>query len=75
MPGDDGEFYQFCYVSTSGQVRGASTPFQFRQPHADDFVEIMDEESDMLVIRCKTAVLEESLIVAEVEKVELLKVI
>ncbi|KAL5010509.1 hypothetical protein ScPMuIL_012814 [Solemya velum] len=74
LPGDDGEFYQFCYVSNSGQVRGASMPFQFRQPHADDYVEIMDEESDMMVIRCKTAVLEETLKASENEKVEIMKV-
>ncbi|KAI8519449.1 hypothetical protein Bbelb_027060 [Branchiostoma belcheri] len=28
LPSDDGEFYQFCYVTSSGEVRGASTPFQ-----------------------------------------------
>ncbi|XP_069560658.1 calcium-binding and coiled-coil domain-containing protein 2 isoform X2 [Brachyistius frenatus] len=30
LPKDEIEFYQFCYVDRSGQVRGASTPFCFR---------------------------------------------
>ncbi|XP_041372370.1 tax1-binding protein 1 homolog [Gigantopelta aegis] len=61
LPKEDGEFYQFCYVSSSGQVRGASTPFQFKEPCADDFVEFDEEEMDMLVIRSKTVVLMENL--------------
>ncbi|XP_053368062.1 calcium-binding and coiled-coil domain-containing protein 2 [Clarias gariepinus] len=32
LPKDDGEFYQFCYVESSGKVRGASTPFRFQNP-------------------------------------------
>jgi predicted nucleic acid-binding Zn-ribbon protein len=61
LPKDDGEFYQFCYVSGSGQVRGASTPFQFKHPMTDDFIEIEDENGELLVIRSKTAVLEDQL--------------
>ncbi|XP_061178289.1 tax1-binding protein 1 homolog B-like isoform X2 [Saccostrea echinata] len=61
LPGEDGEFYQFCYVTSSGQIRGASTPFQFKNPSADDFVELDDEETNMLVIRSKTMVLEENI--------------
>ncbi|XP_041711632.1 calcium-binding and coiled-coil domain-containing protein 2-like [Coregonus clupeaformis] len=30
LPKDDAEFYQFCYVDSNGQVRGASTPFCFK---------------------------------------------
>ncbi|RVE59898.1 hypothetical protein OJAV_G00193730 [Oryzias javanicus] len=30
LPKDEIEFYQFCYVDSTGQVRGASTPFCFR---------------------------------------------
>uniref|UniRef100_A0A8C5MXJ2 Uncharacterized protein n=1 Tax=Leptobrachium leishanense TaxID=445787 RepID=A0A8C5MXJ2_9ANUR len=30
VPNDDGEFYQFCYVTHKGEICGASTPFQFR---------------------------------------------
>ncbi|XP_022338134.2 uncharacterized protein LOC111133771 isoform X2 [Crassostrea virginica] len=61
LPGEDGEFYQFCYVTSAGQIRGASTPFQFKNPSADDFVELDDEETNMLVIRSKTLVLEENI--------------
>ncbi|MBN3312940.1 CACO2 protein, partial [Atractosteus spatula] len=44
LPKEDGEFYQFCYVDCSGQVRGASTPFRF-QNSADCSL-----EADLLVI-------------------------
>uniref|UniRef100_A0A8C7XLH4 SKICH domain-containing protein n=1 Tax=Oryzias sinensis TaxID=183150 RepID=A0A8C7XLH4_9TELE len=30
LPKDELEFYQFCYIDSSGQVRGASTPFCFQ---------------------------------------------
>lgn len=29
IPSEDGRFYQFCYVTKEGAVRGASAPFQF----------------------------------------------
>ena len=74
LPGDDGEFYQFCYVASNYQIRGASTPFQFRRPSADDFVEIEDEETNMLVIRSKTVLLQENLQYAEVQKNKLIEV-
>ena len=74
MPGDDGEFYQFCYVSSSGQIRGASTPFQFKSPSAGDFVELEDEEADMLVIKSKTIYLQENIQHMESEKSHLIKV-
>lgn len=74
MPGDDGEFYQFCYVNSSGQIKGASTPFKFKKPTADDFVEIEDEESEMLFIRSKSAVLEETISKLEDDKFKLLQV-
>ncbi|XP_063425168.1 tax1-binding protein 1 homolog B-like isoform X4 [Mytilus trossulus] len=73
LPNDDGEFYQFCYVTSSGQIRGASTPFQFRRPSADDFLEIEDEETEMLVIRSKTVVMEENISKLESEKTALLQ--
>lgn len=69
MPNDDGEFYQFCYVTSSGQIRGASTPFQFKKPSADDYIEV--EDNDMLIIRSKTVVLEERLKLMEEEKARL----
>ena len=74
LPGDDGEFYQFCYVASNYQIRGASTPFQFRKPSANDFVEIEDEETNMLVIRSKTVVLQENLQHAESQKNKLIEV-
>ena len=74
LPGDDGEFYQFCYVASNYQIRGASTPFQFRKPSANDFVEIEDEETNMLVIRSKTVVLQENLQFAESQKNKLIEV-
>ena len=75
LPKDDGEFYQFCYVTSSGQVRGASTPFQFKQPGADDFVEIIDDEdNDLLVVKSKTLALEDDLMKALIEKENILKV-
>ncbi|XP_045210114.1 tax1-binding protein 1 homolog isoform X2 [Mercenaria mercenaria] len=73
LPKDDGEFYQFCYVSSSNQIRGASTPFQFRRPGADDFVEVEDEETNMLVIRSKTIYLEENLQQAQSQKQKLME--
>uniref|UniRef100_A0A8C8I8A1 SKICH domain-containing protein n=1 Tax=Oncorhynchus tshawytscha TaxID=74940 RepID=A0A8C8I8A1_ONCTS len=30
LPKDNAEFYQFCYIDSNGQVRGASTPFCFK---------------------------------------------
>ncbi|KAM6964464.1 calcium-binding and coiled-coil domain-containing protein 2 [Tautogolabrus adspersus] len=48
LPKDENEFYQFCYVDSTGQVRGASTPFCFRNP-ADMSLEIIPED-DLLVI-------------------------
>ena len=75
LPGDDGEFYQFCYVASNYQIRGASTPFQFRKPSADDFVEVEDEETNMLVIRSKTVLLQENLQHAESQKNKLIEVL
>lgn len=73
LPNDDGEFYQFCYVTSSGQIRGASTPFQFKKPSADDFVEIEDNDTEMLVIRSKTIVMEEAIHKLDAEKNALLQ--
>lgn len=63
MPNDDGEFYQFCYVTHKGEIRGASTPFQFRatSPSADDLLTVEDEcNSDILVVTTKAGFLEVS---------------
>nr|KAG5692259.1 hypothetical protein BaRGS_011759 [Batillaria attramentaria] len=50
LPKDDAEFYQFCYVSSTSSIRGASTPFQFKRPSADDFVELDDPDEEMRII-------------------------
>lgn len=50
LPKDDGD-YQFCYVDSNGQVRGASTPFCFENPQ--DHVLYTSLENDILVISTK----------------------
>ncbi|PWA33646.1 hypothetical protein CCH79_00007620 [Gambusia affinis] len=64
VPNDDGEFYQFCYVTHKGEIRGASTPFQFRanSPSEDELLTVEDEcNSDILVVTTKAGLLEEVL--------------
>eukprot|EP00914_Ancora_sagittata_P018246 GHVO01036068.1.p1 GENE.GHVO01036068.1~~GHVO01036068.1.p1 ORF type:complete len:850 (+),score=186.68 GHVO01036068.1:74-2623(+) len=61
LPDDDGEFYQFCYVTANGLVRGASTPFQFKSSYHDEFIEVEEEDGELLVVRTKSAVLQEKL--------------
>ena len=61
LPKDDGEFYQFCYVTSSGQVQGASTPFQFKSIMVDDLVEDEDENNEIVVVKTKTSFLEDNL--------------
>ena len=58
LPPDDGLFYQFCYVSRSGSIKGASRPFQFsasiRSSTADDLELIeVNEEDSLLLLRSK----------------------
>ncbi|XP_027885363.1 calcium-binding and coiled-coil domain-containing protein 2 [Xiphophorus couchianus] len=48
LPKDEIEYYQFCYIDNSGQVRGASTPFCFRNPSEQNTESIADD--DLLVI-------------------------
>ncbi|XP_074518658.1 calcium-binding and coiled-coil domain-containing protein 2 isoform X2 [Halichoeres trimaculatus] len=48
LPKDEIEFYQFCYVDSTGQVRGASTPFCFRSPTETSLESSPDD--DLLVI-------------------------
>uniref|UniRef100_A0A146RJ72 Tax1-binding protein 1 n=1 Tax=Fundulus heteroclitus TaxID=8078 RepID=A0A146RJ72_FUNHE len=76
VPNDDGEFYQFCYVTHKGEIRGASTPFQFRanSPSEDELLTVEDEcNSDMLVVTTKAGLLEQKVEEAQREKDELLK--
>lgn len=47
LPKDDGEFYQFCYVDSSGHVKGASTPFCFQNQETSLDCSL---EKDLLVI-------------------------
>lgn len=76
VPNDDGEFYQFCYVTHKGEIRGASTPFQFRanSPCEDELLTVEDEcNSDILVVTTKTGFLEQKVEEAQREKEELVK--
>jgi myosin heavy subunit len=63
LPKCDEEFYQFCYFTNSGEVRGASVPFQIKTKCDEtefEFCEVEDDES-MVMIKNRTAILEESL--------------
>ncbi|XP_056236566.1 tax1-binding protein 1 homolog B isoform X1 [Seriola aureovittata] len=76
VPNDDGEFYQFCYVTHKGEIRGASTPFQFRanSPSEDELLTVEDEcNSDILVVTTKAGFLEQKMEEAQREKDELVK--
>ncbi|XP_078233359.1 tax1-binding protein 1 isoform X1 [Pogona vitticeps] len=76
LPNDDGEFYQFCYVTHKGEIRGASTPFQFRTSSPVEELLTMEDEgnSDMLVVTTKAGLLEFKIEKTLKEKEELLKV-
>lgn len=76
VPNDDGEFYQFCYVTHKGEIRGASTPFQFRanSPTEEELLTVEDEcNSDILVVTTKAGFLEQKMEEAQREKDELVK--
>ncbi|KAM7175760.1 tax1-binding protein 1 isoform 4-T5 [Macrochelys suwanniensis] len=77
LPNDDGEFYQFCYVTHKGEIRGASTPFQFRTSSPVEELLTMEDEgnSDMLVVTTKAGLLEFKIEKTMKEKEELLKVV
>lgn len=75
VPNDDGEFYQFCYVTHKGEIRGASTPFLFRasSPSEDELLTVEDEcNSDILVVTTKASFLEQKVEEAQREKDELI---
>ncbi|XP_061443596.1 tax1-binding protein 1 isoform X1 [Rhineura floridana] len=76
LANDDGEFYQFCYVTHKGEIRGASTPFQFRTSSPIEELLTMEDEgnSDMLVVTTKAGLLEFKIEKTMREKEELLKV-
>lgn len=77
LPNDDGEFYQFCYVTHKGEIRGASTPFQFRASSPVEELLTMEDEgnSDMLVVTTKAGLLELKIEKTMKEKEELVKLI
>lgn len=54
LPPEDKHFYQFCYVSSAGRVRGASSPFQFSSSPATttsvDDLELVEVSEDSLMI-------------------------
>ncbi|KAM8840464.1 tax1-binding protein 1 homolog A isoform 2-T4 [Spinachia spinachia] len=75
VPKSDGEFYQFCYVTHVGDIRGASTPFQFRSATpTEELLTVTEDDSnsDILVVTTKTGLLEHAEDVQE-ERRELLK--
>uniref|UniRef100_A0A8D0G794 Tax1 binding protein 1 n=1 Tax=Sphenodon punctatus TaxID=8508 RepID=A0A8D0G794_SPHPU len=76
LPNDDGEFYQFCYVTHKGEIRGASTPFQFRTSSPVEELLTMEDEgnSDMLVVTTKAGLLEFKIEKTMKEKEELIKI-
>ena len=56
LPPEDKHFYQFCYVSSDGRVRGASSPFQFCISPAltscvDDLELVEVSEDSLMIIR------------------------
>uniref|UniRef100_A0A8B9MA87 Tax1 binding protein 1 n=1 Tax=Accipiter nisus TaxID=211598 RepID=A0A8B9MA87_9AVES len=73
LPNDDGEFYQFCYVTHKGEIRGASTPFQFRTSSPVEELLTMEDEgnSDMLVVTTKAGLLENNVQASEALKTEI----
>uniref|UniRef100_A0A3Q3E6K2 Tax1 (human T-cell leukemia virus type I) binding protein 1a n=1 Tax=Labrus bergylta TaxID=56723 RepID=A0A3Q3E6K2_9LABR len=61
VPKSDGEFYQFCYVTHTGDIRGASTPFQFRcGTPTEELLTVTEDDSnsDILVVTTKSGLLE-----------------
>ncbi|XP_049458695.1 tax1-binding protein 1 homolog A isoform X2 [Epinephelus fuscoguttatus] len=75
VPKSDGEFYQFCYVTHSGDIRGASTPFQFRSATpTEELLTVTEDDSnsDILVVTTKSGLLEH-VEEAQQERRELLK--
>ncbi|XP_033841165.1 calcium-binding and coiled-coil domain-containing protein 2 [Periophthalmus magnuspinnatus] len=70
LPKDD-EFYQFCYIDNTGQVRGASTPFCFLNP-SDQSLD-SNPDDDLLVIttqeQVEQSVREKAELMKELEKI------
>ena len=63
LPPEDGHFYQLCYVSRDGTVRGASAPFQFAPLSLSmedmELVEVTDESmTSVMVLQKKSKEME-----------------
>ncbi|XP_046603306.1 tax1-binding protein 1 homolog B-like [Neodiprion virginianus] len=71
LPKDVNEFYQVCYVSNEGAVCGASIPFQVRTPNNEELT--CDLEEDMVVVRSSTAVAQDKLFKAQLDRKILIK--
>ena len=54
LPPEDGHFYQLCYVSRDGTVRGASAPFQFAPLSVSledmELVEVNDDSMNSVMV-------------------------
>ena len=56
LPPEDNHFYQFCYVTSDGRVRGASSPFQFLAvslARVDDLELVEVGEESLLILQPK----------------------
>ncbi|CAG2112770.1 unnamed protein product [Medioppia subpectinata] len=65
LPKSADEFFQFCYLTAGDDICGASTPFRFIRPHAEDLIQLTDnrnsDEEDFVVVRSQQALLQERL--------------
>lgn len=52
LPKEDGEFYQFVYVSNGKQIRGASVPFQFKLDESSEYTD--EEDNDAVIVKFET---------------------
>ena len=62
LPPEDKHFYQFCYVSSAGRVRGASSPFQFSSvptvtTSVDDLELVEVSEDSLMLVQSKEKVM------------------
>ena len=74
LPSEECEFYQFCYVTSSGEIRGASYPFQisFSKPGELECSEEEDESGEtLLIVKNHTTLLKDSLAKAYDENAKL----
>ena len=60
LPPDDSNFYQFCYVSASGRVTGASPPFQFSSAsickyNVEDLELVEVSEDSLMVLQTRSS--------------------